>query len=180
VRAVADAGPIIHLSWIDRLDLLSALFEEVLVPAAVEHEVLRAGLTEPGVAAIRAAFTAGSLRVRPVQDPVAVARLQVATGLDRGESEAIALLREAGADVLLIDERRARRYAERETLPVTGTIGLLSRSRDRGDPGRGARAGRSSPAGFLDQRGAPGARPTRGGTLKVPPAANASSASERS
>jgi predicted nucleic acid-binding protein len=132
VRAVADAGPIIHLSWIDRLDLLSALFEEVLVPAAVEHEVLRAGLTEPGVAAIRAAFTAGSLLVRPVQDPEAVARLQMATGLDRGESEAIALLHEAGADVLLIDERRARRYAERAALPVTGTIGLLSRSRDRG------------------------------------------------
>jgi predicted nucleic acid-binding protein len=42
VRAVSNAGPIIHLSWIGRLDLLATVFEEVLVPLAVREEVLRA------------------------------------------------------------------------------------------------------------------------------------------
>jgi predicted nucleic acid-binding protein len=41
VTAVSNAGPIIHLSWIGRLDLLAALFEEGLVPLAVREEVLR-------------------------------------------------------------------------------------------------------------------------------------------
>jgi predicted nucleic acid-binding protein len=41
VRAVSNAGPIIHRSWIDRLDLLAAPFEEVLMPSAVREEVLR-------------------------------------------------------------------------------------------------------------------------------------------
>jgi predicted nucleic acid-binding protein len=131
VKAVADAGPIIHLSWIGQLGLFSALFEEVLVPPAVQHEVTRAGPHVPGIEAIRTAFTAGSLHVQPVKDSVAVDELQRAIGLDRGESEAIVLLREAGSDVLLIDERRARAYAEREILPVTGTIGILLRARDR-------------------------------------------------
>ena len=52
MRAVSNAGPIIHLSWIDLLDLLAALFEEVLVPVAVREEVLRAGPHVPGIQAI--------------------------------------------------------------------------------------------------------------------------------
>lgn len=38
MRVVSNAGPIIHLSWIDRLSLLPQLFEEVLVPVAVRDE----------------------------------------------------------------------------------------------------------------------------------------------
>jgi len=30
MRAVANAGPLIHLSWIDQLDLVPALFEGVV------------------------------------------------------------------------------------------------------------------------------------------------------
>lgn len=30
--AVLDAGPVIHLSWLNRLNLLEQQFEEVLVP----------------------------------------------------------------------------------------------------------------------------------------------------
>ncbi len=40
MRAVSDAGPLIHLSWIDQLALLDRLFEEVIVPPAVRDEVL--------------------------------------------------------------------------------------------------------------------------------------------
>lgn len=130
MRAVTDAGPLIHLSWIDQLDLLRALLDEVLAPVAVRDEVLRPGLDVPGVAAIRAALATGWMGVRPVSDQAAVARLLVE--LDRGEAEAIVLMREVGADVLLLDERRARARAQREGLPISGTIGVLRRARDRG------------------------------------------------
>ena len=130
MRAVSNAGPIIHLSWIGRLDLLAALFEEVLVPLAVREEVLRAGPHVPGIQAIRDAFASGWLRVQPVRDSAAALRLTAE--LDRGESEAIVLMRETQAELLLLDERRARARAGREGLRLIGTIGILQQARDRG------------------------------------------------
>lgn len=130
MRAVANAGPLIHMSWVGRLDLLQELFEEIIVPPAVRQEVLHAGPHVPGVTALRAAFTTGQLQVEPLQDPGAATT--ISAGLDPGESEAIALMREVGADVLLLDDRRARATAQRLGLPFTGTVGILRRARDRG------------------------------------------------
>jgi predicted nucleic acid-binding protein len=56
----------------------------------------------------------------------------LAAELDRGESEAIVLMGEIRADVLLMDERRGRASAARRGLPVTSTIGILRRARDHG------------------------------------------------
>ncbi len=65
--------------------------------------------------------------MRPVQQLGAVATLTA--DLDRGESEAIVLLREAGPDVLLLGERRTRPQALSLGPPVAGTIGLLRLAR---------------------------------------------------
>lgn len=40
MRVVVDAGPVIHLSWIGRLDLLAQLLEEVLLPPAARDDAL--------------------------------------------------------------------------------------------------------------------------------------------
>lgn len=64
MRAVADAGPLIHLSWIDRIDLLPLLFEEILVPESVRDEVLITPEAAPGAGALRHAFSEGWLPVR--------------------------------------------------------------------------------------------------------------------
>ena len=130
MRAVANAGPLIHFSWIDQLDLLPALFEEVLVPLAVQHEVLRASPDVPGVPALRVAFASDWLTTQAVADRSAVARLTA--DLDLGESEAIVLMREVEADFLLLDDRRGREFAERQGLPMMGTIGILRTARNRG------------------------------------------------
>ena len=45
--------------------------------------------------------------------------------LDEGESEAIALADELKADVVLLDEKDARRFAKQIGLRVLGTIGIL-------------------------------------------------------
>ena len=45
--------------------------------------------------------------------------------LDEGEAEAIALAREVEADVVLLDERDARRAAKHLGLRVLGTVGIL-------------------------------------------------------
>jgi predicted nucleic acid-binding protein len=130
VRAVSNAGPIIHLSWVDRLDLLEALFQEVLVPAAVRDEILPARRDVRGVPAIRSAFTSDQLKVRAVTDRGAVAGLE--SYLHRGEAEAIVLMRETAADLLLLDDKEARLHAQTQGLPISGTIGVLRMARELG------------------------------------------------
>jgi hypothetical protein len=53
-------------------------------------------------------------------------------GLDRGEAEVLALASERDARLVLIDERRARRYAQRLGVPITGTVGLLLLAKEKG------------------------------------------------
>ncbi|MDB4948060.1 MAG: hypothetical protein JWM27_709 [Gemmatimonadetes bacterium] len=52
--------------------------------------------------------------------------------LDPGESEAIALALEAGADVLLLDEKRARTVAIGLGLRVVGLLGVVVLAKSRG------------------------------------------------
>ena len=52
--------------------------------------------------------------------------------LDEGEAEVIVLAQEVGADLVIIDEDKARKVAKRSGLYVTGTIGLLLDAKKRG------------------------------------------------
>jgi uncharacterized protein len=87
VKAVSNAGPIIHLSWINRLDILGDLFEQIVIPTAVRNEVLRAGTSVPGVLLIKNALEAGSILTSSLVERAPLAQLTV--DLDLGEAEAI-------------------------------------------------------------------------------------------
>jgi predicted nucleic acid-binding protein len=52
---VADAGPLIYLAAIGRIDLLHRLFGRVLVPRAVHDEIVIRGAGLPGSAEVAAA-----------------------------------------------------------------------------------------------------------------------------
>lgn len=49
-----------------------------------------------------------------------------------GEAEAIVLAQELAADILLIDERKARKTALQLGLPVTGILGVLLEAKKAG------------------------------------------------
>lgn len=51
---------------------------------------------------------------------------------DPGESEAITLCKEVEADFLLIDDKRARRFAETLGIGCIGTLGILSVAKTKG------------------------------------------------
>lgn len=50
--------------------------------------------------------------------------------MDRGESEAVLLYQELGADVLLIDDRKAREIAESLGVKCLGSLALLIAAKD--------------------------------------------------
>ncbi|MBI5303457.1 MAG: DUF3368 domain-containing protein [Chloroflexi bacterium] len=59
-------------------------------------------------------------------------RADLLSDLDRGEAEAIVLAQELGADLVIIDERIARKHARRLGLKLTGTLGVLLEAKEHG------------------------------------------------
>jgi predicted nucleic acid-binding protein len=58
--------------------------------------------------------------------------LQKQLNLDKGESEAIVLANNINADLIVIDERKARKIAKDIGLNVTGTLGILVEAKQKG------------------------------------------------
>ena len=117
---VVNAGPLIALATVSQLGVLESLYERVLVPLAVEDEVVVAGHGRPGADDVAAAEFLERVRVAPAPEPL------LARALGRGEAEVIALAHRLGARLTLLDERRARRIAEQAYgLRVKGTVGVL-------------------------------------------------------
>ena len=123
---VSDTSPIRGLTHLGRLDLLRTLFGEVLIPPAVERELRRATrrFAPLDVELLK------SLTIRSPSNSVLVSKL--AEGLDAGESEAIALALEVGAESVLLDERRGRAAARRLGLVPVGILGLLLQAKTLG------------------------------------------------
>jgi hypothetical protein len=126
-RVVVNTTPIIALSLIGKLDLLRELYGEVSIPPAVRSELLAGG---PQGTGSRALSDATWLRVISLLDPRRADLLLVDLG--RGEAEVIALAQEVDAELVLLDERLARRHARRLGLKLTGTLGVLLKAKERG------------------------------------------------
>ncbi|HEU4783080.1 MAG TPA: DUF3368 domain-containing protein [Ktedonobacterales bacterium] len=56
----------------------------------------------------------------------------VSTNLDAGEAAALALALHSSAQLVLLDEQRARREATRLGLPIAGTLTVLLEAKRRG------------------------------------------------
>ncbi len=124
---VSNAGPLITLAKIQRSQLLKDLFDQIVIPRAVFDEVVLRGAGEPGAEETR---NARGIETRLVVDDLSVAVLRESLGA--GESEAIVLAQELGADLLLLDDALARRKAERLGLKVMGTLGVLLLAKEAG------------------------------------------------
>lgn len=109
---VSDTSPLTGLLTVGAADILTKLFSEVAIPEAVRDELLRSHSPLPPW-----------LRVETVKN-LAQAR-QYARIVDAGEAEAIELAKELHADHLLIDERKGRRLAVQEGIPVIGLMGVI-------------------------------------------------------
>ena len=116
---VADTSPLNYLIEIDCIDLLHRLYDAIIVPCAVADELAHCD-SPPKVRLWLCKLPEWVEKRNCNSQPDQGLML-----LDRGEREAIQIALEAGADLLLIDERRGAGEAERRGLTVTGTLGVL-------------------------------------------------------
>jgi predicted nucleic acid-binding protein len=124
---VSDTGPLNYLILINQIDILAQMYGEVVIPPAVQDEMLhrlapdyvRAWICNPPPwLEVR---TPGRVDERIDQE------------LDEGEREAIALIQNAsGPSLLLIDDLPGRIEATRLGLEIIGTLGVLLLAHKRG------------------------------------------------
>ena len=126
---VSDTTPLISLLKTGRLDTLEKLFGEVRIPDAVFEELTSNPRYSDEAAAIR---SYPYIDIISVNDTDAVDQVSREDGLDLGESEAIVLTQEISADLLLMNEARGRDVARSMGLRITGTVGILLLSYERG------------------------------------------------
>lgn len=115
---VSDTSPLRCMHHLGRIDLLGALYGEILVPPAVADE-LRSPHGE--LPSIDIAGMPGVRMQRP-RDAEQVRNLE--RSLHRGEAEALALAVELQATII-IDEQDGRAAARRLGLKTVGVLGVL-------------------------------------------------------
>ncbi len=125
---ISDTSVITNLVVIHHLYLLQQLYDRILIPEAVYHELADIDPPVPGTVEVQ---TLDWLEVLSLRDQMMVDQLQNQSQLDPGESESIALALEIKADLLLIDERHGRAEATRLGLRITGLLGMLVEAKQR-------------------------------------------------
>jgi predicted nucleic acid-binding protein len=130
VIVVSNASPLIILARAGQLHLLAELYGAILIPAEVHAEVVVAGRGLPGSREVGEADWIKVKAVPPGSDPHIV---DATAHLGDGERNAILLAKRIEADLLLLDECRARRIARSAGLSVVGCIGILEAAARMGD-----------------------------------------------
>jgi predicted nucleic acid-binding protein len=123
--AVSNTSPLSNLALIGRLDLLREQLSSVIIPPGVWTELGR----HPNPAARHALEAALEDRWLTVVPLALAVPADLASALDLGEAEALALALEVKADLVLLDESAARLKARELGLAHAGVLGVLRQAR---------------------------------------------------
>lgn len=119
---IADTTPLISLIKINRLDIIHKLFNDIQIPYAVYDELTNNPQFQDEARKVK---EADYIKKTNVIDKKLINKLMEKYGLDKGESEAIALSKEANANLLLVDEMKGRNIASQMNIEIMGTLGIL-------------------------------------------------------
>jgi predicted nucleic acid-binding protein len=125
-EAVCDVSPIQYLHQAGLLDLLRLRYGGITIPTAVAAELgegTRRGVDLPSFESL------DWIRVR---QPTSRLLLPIVTDLGAGEREVLALGVESADSIVILDDALARRYARLLNLMLTGTLGVLLKSKETG------------------------------------------------
>lgn len=113
---ISDTSCLILLSKIEELHLLERLYSEVMVSEEIAEEF---GESLPPF-----------IKIQSVKDKQKQILLEMQ--IDKGESSGIALAMEIEHSVLIIDDYKARKIAERLNIAFTGTLGVIISAKQKG------------------------------------------------
>jgi len=126
IKAICDAGPVIHLDELNCLNLLCD-FQEIILADTVWQEVKHhrpTALKNTDIPFVRSA------REHP-KDELLRTMCRIFS-LDAGEAEAFAIIEKNPDSMFLTDDASARLVAEQIGFKVHGTIGIIVRAIRRG------------------------------------------------
>ncbi len=125
-EVVADTSPLQYLHQANSLQLLPALYGNILVPEAVAAELQRGislGFSLPDVRELR--------WVRVVRVPTD-APLPLPADFGAGERDVLTLAQRTSDSLSLLDDARARHFARLLGMRFTGTLGIMLKAKQRG------------------------------------------------
>ena len=126
MTAVADTSPVCYLNLIGEIGVLPQLFGKILIPQAALKELRHHEAPE------LVQVWAHRLPSRVSVFETAVTNASGLEKLQAGERAAILLAEFKEAEIILLDEKAARRVASDRGLRVTGILGLLGEASTRG------------------------------------------------
>jgi predicted nucleic acid-binding protein len=129
VKVVADSSPLIILARVGCFDQIAKSYKRVFISEQVYGEIVVGVAPLPGAAEVT---KADWIEVRKLRQPDLLAS-QSETHLGIGELSTLALAREIAADVVFLDDLKARKLAIEFGFAVRGTVGLLESFYRRGD-----------------------------------------------
>jgi len=113
---ISDTSCLILLQKIGQLDLLPKLYSQIFVTPIIEKE-----------------FGSDLPKEIRVREPLDINLLRTLSQfVDTGEASAIALAFEFENSVLVLDDRKARKFASSLGLKLTGTLGILLKAKQMG------------------------------------------------
>ncbi|KYC41168.1 nucleic acid-binding protein [Scytonema hofmannii PCC 7110] len=124
---VSNTSPLIGLATIGQLNLLQQLYSNIIIPQAVYDEITALDTQDACSIAVQT-FT--WIQTTAVTNSAIIATFP--KKLDLGETEAIALAMEIGADLLLIDDESGRKVARSLGIKLIGVLGVLIRAKRMG------------------------------------------------
>lgn len=130
---LCNAGPLIALGKLNRLDLLAELYKEVQIPHAVYDEVVTQGLARGMSDALTVRLFWQRQGWPIVNVPGAVLSAYTpSVVLGPGETEILALAQTLTDPLVLLDDEVARAEARRLNLRPRGTLGILVQAHRQG------------------------------------------------
>jgi len=109
---VSDSTTLIILFHLERLELLSNLFDEIYIPSSVYREIsVKKEIELPEY-----------IQIKEIEESTDLKLLRKL--LDEGESEAIVLAKNMGLGII-IDEKKGRKIAVNYGLKIIGLLGIV-------------------------------------------------------
>ena len=126
---IADAGPLIALSRIGKLDLLQQLFQQIIITTTVRDEILENEHCKGKTEVIKA-INAGWIKVKSVN---MMDWKTINSGVDAGEASSIYLaLQMPDTTLLIIDDQAGRAEAIYQKITITGTAAVIGMAKIQG------------------------------------------------